>query len=91
MKDDKDITLKTLIEDGRKVKHYSQRKLARRIGLSHSSINDLENERVQKPDIEILMKISEELDVSIKLLLKAAGYERLLFLVNNDKTKINKE
>lgn len=86
MKLNEDITLKTLIARGRELKHISQRELARRIGLSHSSINDLENGRVKKPDIEILMKISEKLDLSLKTLLISAGYERLIFLLSNDES-----
>ena len=71
---DKEITLKTLIEGGRDIKNFSQRELARRIGLSNTSLNDLENGKVQKPDIEVLRKIAEELDLSLEQLLKAAGY-----------------
>lgn len=43
---------------------------------------------IQKPAIEILINISEELDISINMLLKAAGYGKLLTLLNNDKSKI---
>lgn len=82
----KDITLKNLIVNGRKAKHFSQRELARRTGLSHSSINDLENGRVQKPNVEILMKISEKLNLSLKKLLISAGYEQLIFLLSNDES-----
>ena len=51
---DKELTLKTLIEGGRDVKNFSQRELARRIGLSNTSLNDLENGKVKKPDIEVV-------------------------------------
>lgn len=77
------IALKNLIENGRIAKNISQRELSRRIGISNTSVHDLERGRVQKPSIEILIGISEELDISIKKLLKAAGYERLLFLLKN--------
>ncbi len=83
--------LKNLIENGRRIKKISQRELSRKIGISHVSVNDLEKGRIQKPSIEILINISEELDISINELLKAAGYEKLLFLLNNDKSKINNE
>lgn len=83
--------LKNLIENGRRIKKMSQRELSRRIGINHVSINDLERGRIQKPSVEILINISEELDISINKLLKAAGYERLLFLLNKDKSKINNE
>ena len=45
---DKEITLKTLIEGGRESKNISQRELARRIGLSNTSLNDLEKGKVKK-------------------------------------------
>lgn len=81
---DKEITLKTLIEGGRDIKNFSQRELARRIGLSNTSLNDLENGKVQKPDIEILRKIAEELDLSLEQLLKAAGYNAITTMLTND-------
>ncbi len=76
------FALKDLIENGRRIKKISQRELSRRIGVSNTSINDLERGRIQKPSIEMLMNISEELDISIIKLLNAAGYEKLLFLLN---------
>lgn len=84
---DKELTLKTLIEGGRKIKNFSQRELARRIGLSNTSLNDLENGKVQKPDIEVLRKIAEELDLSLEQLLKAAGYGALTNWLSNDEFK----
>ena len=84
---DKELTLKTLIEGGRDVKNFSQRELARRIGLSNTSLNDLENGKVKKPDIEVLRKIAEELDLSLEQLLKAAGYDALTNWLSNDEFK----
>lgn len=84
---DKEVTLKTLIEGGRDAKNFSQRELARRIGLSNTSLNDLENGKVQKPDIEVLRKIAEELDLSLEQLLKAAGYDALTNWFSNDEFK----
>lgn len=84
---EKELTLKTLIEGGRDVKNFSQRELARRIGLSNTSLNDLENGKVKKPDIEILRKIAEELDLSLEQLLKAAGYDALTNWFSNDEFK----
>ena len=81
---DKEINLKTLIEGGREIKNFSQRELARRIGLSNTSLNDLENGKVQKPDVEILRKIAEELDLSLEQLLKAAGYGEITNWFSND-------
>lgn len=76
--------LKNLIVAGRELKNFSQRELARRIGLSNTTINDLERGNIQKPGIEILINISKELDISISMLLKAAGYGELLTLLNKD-------
>ena len=84
---DKELTLKTLIEGGRDVKNFSQRELARRIGLSNTSLNDLENGKVKKPDIEVLRKIAEQLDLSLEQLLKAAGYDALTNWFSNDEFK----
>ncbi len=84
---DKELTLKTLIEGGRDVKNFSQRELARRIGLSNTSLNDLENGKVKKPDIEVLRKIAEELDLSLEQLLKAAGYDALTNWLSTDEFK----
>ena len=84
---DKEVTLKTLIEGGRDAKNFSQRELARRIGLSNTSLNDLENGKVQKPDIEVLRKIAEELDLSLEQLLKAAGYGAITNWLSNDEFK----
>ena len=66
--------LKVMLETAREAKGYSQRDLAKRIGLSNTSLNDLENGRVKKMDIDMLRKIAEELDLSLRELLKAAGY-----------------
>ena len=84
---DKELTLKALIEGGRDIKNFSQRELARRIGLSNTSLNDLENGKVKKPDIEVLRKIAEELDLSLEQLLKAAGYDDLTNWFSNDEFK----
>ena len=84
---EKELTLKSLIEGGRDIKNFSQRELARRIGLSNTSLNDLENGKVKKPDIEILRKIAEELDLSLEQLLKAAGYDALTNWFSNDEFK----
>lgn len=84
---DNEITLKTLIENGRDAKKFSQRELARRIGLSNTSLNDLEKGKVKKPDIEVLRKIAEELDLSLEELLKAAGYDALTNWFSNDEFK----
>lgn len=79
--------LTTLIVGGRTVKGYSQRELARRIGISNSSLNDIENGRVVKPDPEILKNIAEELDLSLQQLLKVAGYGEVINWFFHDEFK----
>lgn len=76
--------LQWLIVNGRKQKQFSQRELARRIGISNTSLNDLENGKVQKPDVETLRKISEELDISIMKLLIMSGYDKLIKLLTRE-------
>ena len=70
--------LKQLLFSAREMKGYSQRKLARKIGIHHSSLNDIENGRIKKIDIEVLRKIAKELDINLDLLLKAAGYNEVV-------------
>ena len=79
--------LTTLIVGGRTAKEYSQRELARRVGISNSSLNDIENGRVAKPDPEILKRIAEELDLSLQQLLKAAGYNEVMSWFSHDEFK----
>ena len=79
--------LTTLIVGGRTAKEYSQRELARRIGISNSSLNDIENGRVAKPDPEILKRIAEELELSLQQLLKAAGYNEVMSWFSHDEFK----
>ena len=81
--------LTTLIVGGRTAKEYSQRELARRIGISNSSLNDIENGRVAKPDPEILKRIAEELELSLQQLLKAAGYNEVMSWFSHDEFKNN--
>lgn len=80
--------LTNLIKTGREKKKISQRELARRIGLSNTSLNDLEKGKIQKPDIEILGKIAEELDLSLREILIVAGYEKLVNLLLNERRTI---
>lgn len=72
--------LKLILLAGREKKGYSQRKLARKIGIHHSSLNDLENGKIKKIDVEVLRKIAEELDLSLELLMKAAGYNQVAYM-----------
>ncbi len=45
---DNELTLKTLIEGGRDAKNFSQRELSRRIGLSNTSLNNLEKGKFKR-------------------------------------------
>lgn len=72
--------LKLILLAAREKKGLSQRKLARKIGIHHSSLNDLENGKIKKIDIEVLRKLAEELDLSLELLMKAAGYSQVAFM-----------
>ena len=78
--------LKLILLGAREKKGYSQRKLARIIGIHHSTLNDIENGKIKKIDVEVLRKIAEELDLSLELLLKAAGYNQVvnMFRTQND-------
>ena len=65
---------KEMVENARKLKGYSQRELAKMIGMSQSTYNDTINGKIKKPDIDILKRIAEELDLSLDLMLKESGY-----------------
>ena len=84
---EKKEAISTLIAGGRVAKDLSQRELARRVGISNSSLNDIENGRVAKPDPEILKRIAEELDLSLQQLLKAAGYNEVMSWFSHDEFK----
>ena len=77
--------LKVLIEDARVKKGISQRELAKETGISRSTLNDLINGKIKKVDIDDLRKIAEVLDMSLQELLKAAGYDEMLFYFSKDK------
>lgn len=72
--------LKLILLAAREKKGYSQRKLARKIGIHHSSLNDIENGKIKKIDVEVLRKIAEELDLSLEMLMKAAGYNQVAYM-----------
>ena len=48
--------LRNLIESARVEKGISQRELAKLTGISRSTLNDLINGKIKKPDIDILKK-----------------------------------
>lgn len=73
------------------LKIFLKANLARRIGLSNTFLNDLENVKVKKPDIEILRKIAEEVDLSLEQLLKVAEYDALTMMNSSNLENIIKE
>ena len=66
--------LKIFVEEARKQKGYSQRELSKLIGLSQSTYNDTINGKIKKVDVDILRKIAEGLELSLKKLLEVSGY-----------------
>ncbi len=71
---EKENQLKVMIETARNIKGYTQRELADKLGIRQSTYNDSISGKIKKPDFELLSNIARELDLSLKLLLKAAGY-----------------
>ena len=78
---------KDMVENARKIKGYSQRELAKMIGMSQSTYNDTINGKIKKPDIEILKRIAEELDLSLDLMLKESRYGESFSIYGIDKYK----
>ena len=76
--------LKFLIESARLRKDISQRELAKIAGISRSTLNDLINGKIKKVDIDDLRKIAEALDMSLRELLKVAGYDEFVLYFNKD-------
>lgn len=77
--------LKFVIENARKAQGYSQRQLAKQIGLSQSTYNDTINGKIKKVDVEILRKIAEGLNLSLDYLLKLSGYCDVYSYMNAEK------
>ncbi|CDD29834.1 putative transcriptional regulator [Clostridium sp. CAG:433] len=77
--------LKNVIENARKAQGYSQRQLAKQIGLSQSTYNDTINGKIKKVDVEILRKIAEGLNLSLDYLLKFSGYGDVYSYMNAEK------
>lgn len=80
MNSKQEYDLKLILLAAREKKGLSQRKLAKKVGIHHSSLNDIENGRIKKIDVEVLRKIAEELDLSLELLLNAAGYNQVAYM-----------
>lgn len=82
--------LRQILLAAREKKGYSQRKLARKIGIHHSSLNDIENGKIKKIDVEVLRKIAEELDLSLEILMNAAGYNQVSYMFQQQ-SSLNKK
>lgn len=83
--------LKNIIETGCQKMGYSQRDLSKKIGVSHSTLNDIVNARIKKIDVDILRKIAEELDLSLTKMLKAAGYSEVALMFEKGRTKSSRD
>lgn len=83
--------LKLILLAAREKKGYSQRKLAKIIGIHHSTLNDIENGKIKKIDVEVLRKIAEELDLSLELLLTAAGYNQVVNMFKTQEDPLDKK
>jgi len=81
---EKKEAISTLIAGGRVAKDLSQRELARRVGISNSSLNDIEKGKVAKPDPDILRRIADELELSLQHLLKVGGYNEVINWFTHD-------
>lgn len=83
--------LKVMIETAYQKMGYSQRDLSKKIGVSHSTLNDIINAKIKKIDVDILRKIAEELDLSLVKMLKAAGYSEVALMFEKGRTKSSKD
>ena len=61
MSKEQEYNLKLILLAGREKKGYSQRKLAKKIGIHHSSLNDLENGKIKNKGLKKSLEILEEL------------------------------
>lgn len=76
-----------LIKQKREEKNISQRELARRINIDNATISKIENGNIEKPSLEVIFKISKELNISIYKLMKYSDYkdiERLVYISKFD-------
>lgn len=82
---------KNVIETARSAKGYTQRDLAERIGIRQSTYNDTINGKTKKVDVTIVSKIADELDLSLRDLLKLAGYDDVSFWFESKIPKSKKD
>lgn len=67
------MTLGRYIKKLREARNIGQRELARKIGVSASYLNDIENEKRKGPSKEIVKKISHILEANLEYLYDLAG------------------
>ena len=73
----KENKLKDYIKEKREQLGISQRELARRIKIDNSTIFYIETGRIKKPSIDVLVKISKELNLNIFELILMSFYDEL--------------
>lgn len=74
------------IKEARIRRKISLRELARRIGISHPYLSQLENNHNNNPSLEIIVKLSNELGISLHHLISLSNInlEDYKFTINND-------
>lgn len=70
------IELCELIKNKRMSKELSQRELAKKINIDNATISRIENGTIKKPTIDILIKLSSELEINFSELLNLTGYNQ---------------
>lgn len=78
-------SLAEVIKNAREINGYSQRQLAKELNISNSELSRIESGSRQKPDTEILTKIANILGLSLRDLLKLAGYDELALTFGKNK------
>lgn len=85
--------LSELIKTRRIYKQLSQRELARKINVDNATISRIENGTIKKPTIDILIKLSSELEIDFSKLLNLSGYDEneIIKFMNIRQKAYNKE
>lgn len=78
-------SLAEVIKNAREINGYSQRQLAKELNISNSELSRIESGSRQKPDTETLTKIANILGLSLRELLKLAGYDELALTFGRNK------
>lgn len=67
--------LAELIKNSRIKNNLTQRELSRKINVDNATISRIENGSIKKPSFEILLKLSNELNIKFFELCEISGYE----------------